>query len=136
MSHPPPHQLTRQETMLMGANRKTGSSSHSIQEAPSTLLAHRAQLDGLLSHDLSGPRKTSIICTIGPKTNSVEMLIKLRQAGMNVVRLNFSHGSYEVPPPPPVLAPESPLKALFVPVKFFFLFFFFLFFLRFRYRWR
>ncbi|KAK9685898.1 Pyruvate kinase [Basidiobolus ranarum] len=40
-------------------------------------------------------RKTSIICTIGPKTNSVEMMNALRQAGMNIVRMNFSHGSYD-----------------------------------------
>ncbi|GLB36046.1 putative pyruvate kinase family protein [Lyophyllum shimeji] len=40
-------------------------------------------------------RKTSIIATIGPKTNSVEKLAELRDAGVNVVRMNFSHGSYE-----------------------------------------
>lgn len=40
-------------------------------------------------------RRTSIIATIGPKTNSVEMMNKLRDNGMNIVRMNFSHGSYE-----------------------------------------
>lgn len=40
-------------------------------------------------------RRTSIICTIGPKTNSVEMINKLRKCGLNIVRMNFSHGSYE-----------------------------------------
>lgn len=40
-------------------------------------------------------RRTSIICTIGPKTNSVEAINKLRKSGLNVVRMNFSHGSYE-----------------------------------------
>ncbi|KAK4936248.1 Pyruvate kinase [Elasticomyces elasticus] len=41
-------------------------------------------------------RRSSIICTIGPKTNSVEKITMLRKAGLNVVRMNFSHGSYEV----------------------------------------
>ncbi|CAK4033911.1 pyruvate kinase [Lecanosticta acicola] len=40
-------------------------------------------------------RRTSIICTIGPKTNSAEKINMLRSAGLNVVRMNFSHGSYE-----------------------------------------
>lgn len=40
-------------------------------------------------------RRSSIICTIGPKTNSVEAINKLRDAGLNVVRMNFSHGSYD-----------------------------------------
>ncbi|KAK4697446.1 pyruvate kinase, partial [Lecanoromycetidae sp. Uapishka_2] len=40
-------------------------------------------------------RRTSIICTIGPKTNSAEKINMLRKAGLNVVRMNFSHGSYE-----------------------------------------
>ncbi len=40
-------------------------------------------------------RKTKIICTIGPSTSSFEMLMGMYQAGMNVVRLNMSHGSHD-----------------------------------------
>lgn len=40
-------------------------------------------------------RKTKIVCTIGPATDSYEMVKKLVTHGMNVARLNFSHSEYE-----------------------------------------
>lgn len=40
-------------------------------------------------------KKTKIVCTIGPKTESELNLEKLVNEGMNVMRLNFSHGNYE-----------------------------------------
>lgn len=38
---------------------------------------------------------TKIVCTIGPKSEKKEVMAQLVEAGMNVIRLNFSHGDYE-----------------------------------------
>ena len=40
-------------------------------------------------------KMTKIVCTIGPKSESKEVLKSLIESGMNVMRLNFSHGDYE-----------------------------------------
>ncbi|MBE7077847.1 MAG: pyruvate kinase [Clostridiales bacterium] len=40
-------------------------------------------------------KKTKIICTLGPASEAKETLAKMADAGMDIVRLNFSHGNYE-----------------------------------------
>eukprot|EP01134_Creolimax_fragrantissima_P000231 CFRG0231T1 len=80
------------------------SSSYFISDAPDNMgqsvAAHEPTRTGhmvklTIDSEPDDVRRTSIICTIGPKTGSVEKLTALRRAGMNVMRLNFSHGSYE-----------------------------------------
>lgn len=44
---------------------------------------------------LSSARRTKIVCTLGPSSNTLEGIENLYRAGMNVVRINFSHGSHE-----------------------------------------
>ena len=39
-------------------------------------------------------KRTKIVCTMGPKTENVELLKEMIKSGMNVARFNFSHGSY------------------------------------------
>lgn len=39
-------------------------------------------------------KRTKIVCTIGPASEAPEKLAALAEAGMNVARLNFSHGDH------------------------------------------
>jgi pyruvate kinase len=41
------------------------------------------------------PNKTKIVCTIGPSSDSPEIMLQMLHAGMNIARLNFSHGDFE-----------------------------------------
>lgn len=43
---------------------------------------------------LTGSRRTKIVCTLGPSSSTFEAIEQLYLAGMNVVRINFSHGSH------------------------------------------
>lgn len=40
-------------------------------------------------------RRTKIICTVGPKTSSYEAIERMAEMGMDIARLNFSHGTYD-----------------------------------------
>ena len=44
---------------------------------------------------LKGIKKTKIVCTLGPASQSEEVLTQLVENGLNVCRFNFSHGSHE-----------------------------------------
>lgn len=57
-------------------------------------------------------RKTKIVCTIGPSTSSREMIWKLAETGMNVARLNMSHGDHASHQKPLILSKNTMLSSM------------------------
>ena len=62
------------------------NSPFELQSSDNTLGQERGTSNSL--------RKTKIVCTIGPSSSSREMIWKLAETGMNVARLNMSHGDH------------------------------------------
>ncbi len=98
-----PAEVTRSYSVIRGADTIV-TAADSRWFNPTTIkakarynfLAQLASIDVMKQtpHSVEQIRKTSIICTIGPKTNTPEAIAALRCAGMNIMRLNFSHGTY------------------------------------------
>jgi pyruvate kinase len=67
--------------------------SQLLSASAATHLEHICALD----IDSRAPRNrlSGIICTIGPVSRSPEMLEKMMDTGMNIARMNFSHGSHQ-----------------------------------------
>ncbi|EYU44104.1 hypothetical protein ABFS82_05G074300 [Erythranthe guttata] len=95
---------SRQRVCLTRSTRITNSSSYGGAESsavdttfwPNGSAISASSNDGfrLPRVRVNSQRKTKIVCTIGPSTSSREMIWKLAEAGMNVARLNMSHGDH------------------------------------------
>lgn len=82
---------------IQSANKSNRSSTSNNDfpslNGPATTLSRDFALDQT-TMDANPWRKTKIVCTIGPSTSSREMIWKLAETGMNVARLNMSHGDH------------------------------------------
>ncbi|XP_022905593.1 pyruvate kinase-like [Onthophagus taurus] len=73
--------------------------SDKVPKGQMQALQAMTQLDHICALDIHSlaprTRLTGIICTIGPSSQDVDRLVDMLKTGMNIARLNFSHGTYE-----------------------------------------
>jgi len=81
--------------MFMGASAHDHPHSHSYGQCQVSIKDCMSELKQFDHSDDHHMRKTKIICTMGPSCWDVDMLVQLIDCGMNVARLNFSHGDHE-----------------------------------------
>ncbi|KAK4422920.1 Pyruvate kinase isozyme G, chloroplastic [Sesamum alatum] len=94
---------TSQRVDLCRSTKISNSSSYGNRESNAIAAAFSPNGVAIPSTDdgprptrmnVNAQRKTKIVCTIGPSTSSRDMIWKLAEAGMNVARLNMSHGDH------------------------------------------
>ncbi|KAI7830323.1 pyruvate kinase [Gamsiella multidivaricata] len=85
--------LLLSHSLILSSPHSSSTMAYSPREPIKTNLEWVSALS--IDVEPSAVRRSTIICTIGPNTNKVEMITALRREGMNIVRMNFSHGTYE-----------------------------------------